>query len=419
MSEKLNYDEIKNIVNANNFELLTTISEFDSAPGVVVQDPNGYMYDVEIRNITRYIKKNLVCKNNRFSIYNIEKYIERHNIPFTCLATEYINNTTKMEFVCSRCGEHVWTTWRNINRNDNPNRNHIICPNCDGRTESTHALVLKQIFKHEHPDTVEEDPSCRNPATGKILPTDIVNHRLKIAVEIQSQWHDFEDKKPVDAHKKQFWLDKGYSFYDPDIRDYSVLEMVQLFFDIDKLPDYINYEYSNKLNIKKIQALLDSGLSVPEVESKLYINRHRIYDALHDGRLTYPDKYENACYTPIVQLDTSGNLVKEFESISEANDYYGFKRGAISRALNKGKHFSNGYYWYLKDEYDPKSVQLCSRFSKFHIPVDKYDKQGNYICSYNTIIDASKDSGVSNTQIYKVLTGELKQTGGHVYKRVA
>lgn len=419
MNIKYAYDEIEKMVVKNNFVLATKKEHFNAGSTVVLKDPDGYMYETEIRNVTRYANKKLVSKLNKFSIYNINQYLKNHNVPFSCISTEYINHHTDLEFVCSRCGEHVWTTWQNINRNDNPNRHHIICPNCDGRTESVHALVLKQLFKHEHPDTVEEEKSCRNPTTGKILPTDIVNHRLRIAIEIQSQWHDFKDKKPVDAYKKKFWIDKGYSFYDPDIRDYSVLEMVQLFFDVNELPDYINYEYSNKLNIKKIQALLDSGLSVPEVESRLYINRHRIYDALHDGRLAYPDKYENACYTPIVQLDTSGNLVKEFESISEANNYYGFKRGAISRALNKGKHFSNGYYWYLKDEYNPESVQLCSRFAKFHIPVDKFDKQGNYVCSYETIIDASKDSGVSNAQIYKVLSGELKQTGGYIFKRAA
>ena len=86
-----------------------------------------------------------------------------------------------------------------MNKSDNPNRNIILCPNCDGRTESVHALVLKQMFKHYYPDTIEEDKSCINPLTCCILPTDIVNHRLKIAIEIQSQWHDFEDIKIKDV----------------------------------------------------------------------------------------------------------------------------------------------------------------------------------------------------------------------------
>ena len=69
-----------------------------------------------------------------------------------------------------------------------------------------------------------------------------------MAIEIQSEWHDREYQKVKDKIKKDFWLSKGYTFYDPDIRNYSVLEMCQLFFDIEELPEYINYEYSNKLN---------------------------------------------------------------------------------------------------------------------------------------------------------------------------
>jgi len=60
----------------------------------------------------------------------------------------------------------------------------IVCSNCDERTESLHALVLKQLFVHYYPDTEIEEKSCINPETGRIMATDIVNYRLKIAIEI-------------------------------------------------------------------------------------------------------------------------------------------------------------------------------------------------------------------------------------------
>ena len=60
------------------------------------------------------------------------------------------------------------------------------CPNCNtNKTESNHASILKQIFIHEYPDTSIEDKSCINPKTKRPFPTDIVNHRMKIAIEIQ------------------------------------------------------------------------------------------------------------------------------------------------------------------------------------------------------------------------------------------
>lgn len=408
---------VEQILEESGYTLLSTDDSFNCASVVAIQDRQGYRYTCMIDHATNNKKKPRVGPNNDYSLYNIRRYLELNNVHFKCISNEYVSATSDLEFECTKCGEHVFTPWNNVRRDDDRNRHHVICPNCDGRTESVHALVLKQIFKHEYPDSIEEEHSCRNPATGKILPTDIVNHRLKIAVEIQSQWHDFEDKKAPDAYKKQFWIDKGYSFYDPDIRDYSVLEMCQIFFDIDELPDYINYEYSNKINIKKFQKLLDDGLSVPEIECETGVNRHRIYDALYSGKLVYPNDYQNPSYSPIVQLDEQGNFVNEFDSINQARTFNGFKKGLIDAALTRESHYGGGYYWFRKEEYNPDDIKLGHRTSKFMMPVDKYDKDGNYICSYNTIIDASKDSNVSNKQIYNVVIGNFKQTGGYVYKQ--
>lgn len=70
------------------------------------------------------------------------------------------------------------------------------CPFCSKfHLESYHASVLKQIFIHKYPDTSLEDRSCINPKTNRALPTDIVNHNLKIAIEIQSGYHDKPEKE--------------------------------------------------------------------------------------------------------------------------------------------------------------------------------------------------------------------------------
>lgn len=421
MEEIFSKEKIQEYLNETGHILVTDLPAYYRKTPITYSDVDGYMYSAKIKDIFDHRRRNIVHPKNLYSIYNINRYLVNSNIPFRCISSFYINNITDLEFVCDRCGSHVMKPWINIHRNDRDkqSRYHITCPNCDGRLESIHALVLKQIFKHYYQDTIEEERSCVNPSTGKVLPTDIVNHRLKIAIEIQSQWHDFPDQKVTDSYKKKFWLDKGYSFYDPDIRNYTVLEMCQLFFDIDELPDYINYEYSNKINIKKIQDFLNDGMPVLDIADKLGISEHRIYDALHSGKLYYPDNYRNACFIPIVQLDMCGKFIREFDSINEANRLYGFKVGGISRALSLGRHYSNGSYWYYKDEYDPDNVELESRFSKFTVPVDKYDLNGNLICSYGSVFDAAKDCGANNYQIYRVMKGERKSFEGFVYKESA
>ena len=419
MKSKLTFKFILSELDRRGLRLIGNENDYVNYKSYVhFEDNNGYRYSLCASNIQDITTLKLTGKYNAYSIYNINQFLLNNGIRFDCISNHYINAETEMEFKCQRCGEIILSTWHNINRKDNYSRHHLLCPNCDGRFESIHAIVLKQIFKHEHPDTIEEEKSCRNPLTGKVMPTDIVNHRLKIAIEIQSQWHDFRDKKEKDAYKKQFWIEKGYQFYDPDIRDYSVLEMARLFFNIEKLPDYIDYDYSNKINISIVQNMLDAGNTVPEIEKKTKFNRHRIYDALYSGKLVYPTDYGNACFVPIVQLDMNGDFIAEYDSLSAASRATGLRSGSIGKALRLSQHYSGGYYWCYKSDYELHNFKLESRFSKFHVPVSKYDKQGNFICSYASIIEASKDNNITCTRIYNAAIGKAKLAGGCIYKIV-
>ena len=137
------------------------------------------------------------------------------------------------------------------------------------------------------------------------MPTDIVNHRLKIAIEVQSQWHDFPDKIERDKMKRDYWINRGYSFYAPDIRNYTILEMCQLFFNLEELPDYLDYTLNKRINLKEIQKQLNSGKAILEIASEMNLSAHRIYDALYDGRLFYPEGYQNNCFVSVLRLTST------------------------------------------------------------------------------------------------------------------
>lgn len=290
--DKYNIDNVRLLLEKNKIVLLEK-EYVDAKTKMLCIDDEGYYIYICLSN---YLSRNGVGrrfdKSNDYTIENINHYCDINNIHFHCISDKYINANTILYFKCNLCEEVISSPWRNINKNDNASRSHLLCPNCDGRTESLHALVLKQMFMHYYPDTSLEDKSFINPNTNKICPTDIVNHRLRIAIEIQSQWHDYDDTKKKDKLKKQYWLNRGYSFYDPDIRDYSILGICQLFFNISALPSWIKYDYSNKLNIKQIQDLLNNGLSVHEIAHTLNIDMHRIYDAIHNNKIYYPINYK-------------------------------------------------------------------------------------------------------------------------------
>lgn len=416
------FEQVENELYKKGYVLRIDKSNFK---GVTVSelfcvDFEGYKYNICYSRLMSGKIPDRFNKSNKYTIDNINHYLEINKIPFVCLSDEYINNTIPLKFQCLRCNEIIEQSWININRNDSINRKHLVCWNCDGNNESIHALVLKQMFLYNYSDTIVEDESCINPQTNKIMPTDIVNHRLKIAIEVQSQWHDLKERKIRDAYKKQFWINRGYDFFDPDIRDYSVLEMCQLFFDIVELPSYINYDYNHKLNIKNIQQLLNNKVSVPEIAKKLNINKHRIYDAIYCNKLVYPVDYKDADLRPVAQYDMNGVFIKLFISISEASHETGISRHNICAALKRKSHYSSGYYWFDKTDYENGNAKVISgRFLKFNIPVNKYDMHDNYISSYNSIFEASKDLNVSNYQIWKVVSGELHSIKKFVFKKAS
>lgn len=411
------YDEVKQNLEAKGYHLDISQKDFNgvTTSELICHDDSGYKYSV-VYDSVMCGKKHRMLKGNKYAIYNINKFLENNNDDFVCISDKYINGYTDLEFVCNKCGKHIFKPWRNVNRNG-CNRRHIVCPNCGERTESVHALVLKQMFKHYYPDTIEEEKSCRNPLTGKIMPTDIVCISQNIAIEIQSGWHDNQYSKIKDEIKKQFWIDRGYNFYALDIRDYTILEMCQIFFNITEIPDFINYEYSNKINIKLIQQMLNDGMKVPEIEKELSINRHRIYDAIYAKKLHMPDHNKNACFRPVVQLDLNGEYIAEFDALVDIQRETGIKASNVCSALGKPTHFSSGYYWIDKYAYYAGNYEIIGhRGSDFLKPIDVYDSDWNFIKTYETIKFAAEDIGIRPSEITEILHGNRKSAKGYHFK---
>lgn len=355
---KYTADYIKEFLNNKyGYEYIT--GEFTGVKSVLTcKDKDGYYLLCNIdKMVHKGTKSKIIHSLNPYSIQNINRFIELNTEgQFICTSDSYTKNNKPLDFYCKRCGNTFKNKWMNICRGRyrnscGYNKTGLFCPFCDAKQlESTHALVLKQIWLHENPDTIVEEKSCVNPNTNCYLPTDIVNHRLKIAIEVQSWFHDFKDQKVKDKIKREYWIGKGYSFYAVDQRDYSVLEIVQIFFpNINELPSYIDFNYSNKFNDVLAQKLLNETKSVVEVSKKMNCSPHLIYDAINCKRISYPPDYVNNSYTEVVQMDLNGNYIGEFNTISSAEKKTGVK--GISYVLRKGRNYCGGYYWAKKNDY--------------------------------------------------------------------
>ena len=405
--------------------LITQEKDFKSVKQMVIVSNGQYSASVKAENYINNKEQKIpiwFAVKNPFILENINKYLEINKEGhFKCISNrkEIIDRKSILKFVCTRCGTIVEKSLSNLMRHDNQHKG-ISCPNCDDTLESLHALVLKQLFKHFYPDSIEEDKSCINPNTGKVMPTDIVNHSLKIAIEIQGQWHRFDNQKVRDNIKKEYWINRGYKFYDYKIDGVSVLEYAQYFFpDLKEIPSWIKMDYNKKLNLIDIQKKLDSGMKVQAIAKQLSINAHRIYDAIQENKLYYPDEYIKNTRKSIVMLDMHRNYQKEYNSYTDAAKENNIDLSGIISCIYTESYYSNGHFWIPKDLYESGNYNIPkNRLEKFYQPVKKIDGDNKIIAVFDDMFQAAKDVGTIASKIYEVVRGDKKTTKGFHYEYV-
>lgn len=322
-----------------------------------VEDKLGYKYILNYSNYRKGFHPQKFGLHNPYTIHNLNNFfnLERQS-EYICLSKEYKGNDEYMEFIHLPCSTKFTSTLSYMtNKVNTIGEFSNGCPKCNNhRIESYHASILKQIFMKEYPDTICEDRSCINPKTNYALPTDIVNHRLKMVVEIQSAYHDLEDKKKNDKIKKDFWESNGYTVYTPDIREYTVLEMIQLFFPkYNSIPNYIDYSYGNMCDCSLIQKYLNDGKTIAEIAKITPYTKSCIQGLITRKLVALPFGYKEKVHRMkrIVQLDKNYNYINTFNSYTDL-DKHGYANGTIRRVLNGRQKYSYNSIWMFEEDYN-------------------------------------------------------------------
>lgn len=116
-----------------------------------------------------------------------------------------------------------------------------------------------------------------------------------------------------------------------------------------------------------------------------------------------------ACWKTILQYSLDGNFIKEWDSITEAQEYYHTKH--ISACATGKRNNAAGYYWtYKTKERIPKKVNVPK--PKGNRRIAQIDEDGRTIREFETIREASRELGLNYSGISSVLQGLQKKTGG-------
>ena len=364
---------------------------------VTIVNDDGYKLFTSIEIINKQNSWNYVSPTNKYSIDNIKNWIRiNYGDEYTLISDKYVRSNAHLSVKHNVCKTIFPITWSNLSCGHG-------CPVCRLQLkESVHVSVLKQIFLHEYPDTDIEEKSCINPITNRVMPTDIVNHRLKIAIEVQSEYHDREYKQKLDAYKKNYWIDKGYTFYDPDSRDYSVMGMVQLFFpNIKRRPDYIIYSYGDRVNEQRLQELLDKYVSINEICEIMGHPYGTIISAISHFNLKYPENYKgNIFYC----FDRHMNKIKEFSNALAAEKCLGINRTTLKKYLDTKGQMLHGCYFIYKNDYDSNNYILRGDDYIHFDSVDVYDYDTKeLITTANTVREFCKQHDIDSREVYEMI----------------
>lgn len=167
-------------------------------------------------------------------------------------------------------------------------------------------------------------------------------------------------------------------------------------------------------NFKK--EILFDNLSSQEADEKekelieFYRNGGKCYNIASGGK-GIPGVNERK----IKQYSLQGTFIREWNSLKEAEKYLNKPKAEanISACCLGKKNRAYGYIWRYSD--DPNNLEVTP-LTPYRAPIDQYTREGDYITTYQTIAEASKQTGIGDTNIGNCLRGRSKSAGGYVWK---
>lgn len=125
------------------------------------------------------------------------------------------------------------------------------------------------------------------------------------------------------------------------------------------------------------------------------------------------------CAKKVVQYDTQGNLIKIWDSISDAARELKVNPSNISRCCSNTDNTYKtiiGYIWrFFGDELTEEHINKCNR-RKNSKNIAQYSSSGELICIFEDMTEAELKTGISHSNISNCCMGNRKTAGGFIWK---
>lgn len=149
--------------------------------------------------------------------------------------------------------------------------------------------------------------------------------------------------------------------------------------------------------------------------------RHELKSANHflwRFKATYCDEqiieYIRDDVRPIVQIDKNGNMVSEYNCISDAARLFNVSINSIIACCKQKTQSCKGFMWRYKEDYNPNEVMVYNG-KDILTSVVQLDLNGNFIAEYATATEASERTNIRRRDISACCCGDQKSASGFIW----
>ena len=128
--------------------------------------------------------------------------------------------------------------------------------------------------------------------------------------------------------------------------------------------------------------------------------------------------FSGSCFEKaIYMISNTGNIEKEFDSITKASEYIGCSPSSISHAISSKKQCKKHFFYY-KNDIDNSNININDLISNYIPPkiIYQYDfKTHVLINKYDSVIEASLKTNTNRPDISNCLIGKSKSANGYIW----
>lgn len=182
--------------------------------------------------------------------------------------------------------------------------------------------------------------------------------------------------------------------------------IIQFDLNMNKIKEFnsIN-EASRELNITSVRISKCCRKLLNSIDDNVFLYKDEYISEQTNGI------YKNKKYNNIIQFDLNFNIVKLFKSTSQASKELNIKKSLILSCCNNDQKSTNKFIFMYKNKYNPTIQYKLIKNTKAK-KIVQFDLNMNIIKTFESIIKASNELNISDSNISSCCKGNRKTTGG-------